>query len=642
MHVLIFEKSRVGPPVGIDKAIQTEVGVMLEFSVVSAVKEDRFALRCFAAPNSVVTPFPYKAAAESGIFFRKIPVFFEIAGAVAHGVTVLHQKERFVRILFQVLGHFGKGRVHAPEQIDVGDVVSPVAAEIVSAFIVRKPRGIRLFGPSEGPLEGDAEAALVAHGPDQDAGAVAISDDHGAHSVQRGLYKGRVVRDAHVSQAHPLRVILFIKIQRRRPVALIVGFVDHIQADEVAELVKPGNIGIMAGADCVEIVGFDHAQVQKSLVHTADRAREGIGFVAVDAAESNRRSIQSQYAVFDLHFSETDLFGDDLTAGIHDQRVQIRLLGIPQARVLHGNAYLAGDIAFSKGDLPVEENPLAVRSDQGERDRQGLFGKIKGDSQVCGRKILRQIGRDDIVPDPVRGPFQNIDIPKDAGETEFVLIFQIGPVAPFEDQDGQQVFSFLKKAGHIKFRSVVRDLAVAHIAAVEPHIEAGIHAFEIQESAGRVGIPVPGEAVQIGAAGIILRDVGRVKRKRIADVCVLRAVIAPHLPAKGHRFLFPPLAGLVVRQIKKILQIMDAGIKGKAPGASAEHLQAVGALPVPYRHVIAAGGRNVISPFRQGVLVKNQEIFVESLHDQNRNLLSCCCIAFTTYTLAQSIAKKDS
>ena len=212
VDVLVLEKSRVRAPVGVDQSVQAEVRVMLQLSVISAVEKDVFAGRCFALVDGVVAPLPDKAAAESGIDFRQVPVFFEVAGAVAHGVAVFHQQERLVGRALQVVRHLGEGRVHAPEEVDVGDVELPVAAQVESAFVVGEPGGVRLFGPPQGPLESDAVAALIAHGPDQDAGTVAVPDDHGPDPVQRGLNERRVVGDSDMSQAHAFRVIILAKI----------------------------------------------------------------------------------------------------------------------------------------------------------------------------------------------------------------------------------------------------------------------------------------------------------------------------------------------------------------------------------------------------------------------------------------------
>ena len=115
---------------------------------------------------------------------------------------------------------------------------------------------------------------------------------------------------------------------------LIIRFVDYVQAHAVAELIEPGHIRIVAGAHGVEIVCFYHAQVLQCLVHTADRARDRVRFVAVDAPEGNGRTVQGQDTVFDFDFAETHLFGDDFAAGIHDQGVENRFFCVPEKGLL--------------------------------------------------------------------------------------------------------------------------------------------------------------------------------------------------------------------------------------------------------------------------------------------------------------------
>ena len=371
VDVLVFQKTRVRLPVGIDKAVQTEVGVVLELAVISAVPVHVPAGRCFAIVDGVVAPLPDKAAAQRGIFFRQIQILLEIAGAVAHCVAVFHQEERLVGIIVQIIRHLGKGGVHAAEEIDVRDVEFPVAAEIKGALVVSQPCGIRFFGPAERLLEGDSVAAFIAHGPDQNAGAIAVSQDHGSNPVQRGLDEVRIIRDPDMGQPHSLGVVVLAKIQRRRSVALIVSFVDHIETHAVAELIEPGNIRIVAGPDSVKVVGLDHAKIQQRLVHGANRTGDRIRLVAVDAAESDGLSVQGQNTVLHLHLSDSDLLDDNLPAGIHDQRVEERFFRVPEERIVYRNADNRF-FALAKGDLPVKEETLFVRRHKGHRDRDGL------------------------------------------------------------------------------------------------------------------------------------------------------------------------------------------------------------------------------------------------------------------------------
>ena len=271
--------------------------------------------------------------------------------------------------------------------------------------------------------------------------------------------------------------------------------------------------------------------------------------MSVHAPERNGGPVQGQYTVFHFCLPEAHLLSNDFLSGIHGQRVKKGFLRVPEYGLLHRNPQDCL-LIFSKGKLLPGNNVFSVGICQGQADRNRLSGEVQPYLQVRGLKIFGQICFDNIIPDPFHGPLQDIDIPEDAGKAEFVLILQIGSVAPFEDQDRQKVISFPQKTGHVKFRRMMGNLAVSHVSTVQPYIEAGIHPLKIQEGVGRVRVLTPCKVMQVGAAGILLGDVGRIKGKRITDVGILRTVISPQLPAERHLLLFPPLAGLIVRQIK--------------------------------------------------------------------------------------------
>ena len=549
VDILVFQQACMGFPVRIDQSVQTEVGIMLDFSVVAAVPVHVFSVLRFSLIHGMVAPFPDKAAAEGRIFFRQIQIFPEVSGTVAHGMAVFHQKEGLVRIMLQILCYLGKSRIHTPEQINVRNIKFPVPAQVERAFVMGQPCRIRFFGPAEGLLKSDPIAALIPHGPDQDTGTVAVPYDHGPDPVKGGFCEIRIVGDPDMGQTHPFRVIILPEVKRGSSMAFIVGFINDIEPHTVTELIEPGHIRIMAGPDRVEIVALDHAQIQERLVHTADRSGDRVRLVAVHAPECNGGPVQGQYTVFHFYLPEAHLLGNDFLSGVHDQCVKQGFLRVPEYGLLHGNPQDCL-LIFPEGKFPPGNNVFSAGICQGQADRDRLSGEVEPYLQIRGLKIFGQICFDNIIPDPFHGPLQDIDIPEDAGKTELVLIFQIGSVAPFEDQDRQKVISFPQKTGHVKFRRMMGNLAVSHVSTVQPYIEAGIHPLKVQEGAGRIRVLMPCKVMQVGAAGILLGDVGRIKGKRITDVGILRSVISPQLPAERHLLLFPPLAGLIVRQIK--------------------------------------------------------------------------------------------
>ena len=98
--------------------------------------------------------------------------------------------------------------------------------------------------------------------------------------------------------------------------------------------------------------------------------------------------------------------------------------------------------------------------------------KRKADLCNCGSMIRTDFSGYVIITYPVRRSVQKIDITKNAGHSEFILVLKITAVTPLKHKNGKQIISLDKKLCDIKFRGVMRDLAVSHISAVQPDIEA--------------------------------------------------------------------------------------------------------------------------------------------------------------------------
>ena len=246
--------------------------------------------------------------------------------------------------------------------------------------------------------------------------------------------------------------------------AFIVRFVDHIQTQFVTELVEIRGVRIVAGADGVEVVFLDHEQVLQHLFRGIHGARHGVGFVAVNAAKLDRRSVQQQNAVPDTDAAEAHALPDDFMLRVNHQGIQVRRLRVPEERVPDGDTGLC--ICFRLGC----RFPGCIQELQA--DRYGLMTESKPDGEFSLAQVLRQRGRDEIVRNVLLRASQQIDIPEDPGHSELVLVFQIGPVAPLEDQHGQEIFSLPQQFGNIKLGGVMRHLAVADIGAVQPYVKA--------------------------------------------------------------------------------------------------------------------------------------------------------------------------
>ena len=132
---------------------------------------------------------------------------------------------------------------------------------------------------------------------------------------------------------------------------------------------------------------------------------------------------------------------------------------------------------------------------------------------------------------------------------------------------------------------------------------------------------MPRKPLKIGAAWIILRNIGRIKGKRVPDICILVLVIPSHLPAKRDALTLPFVIRHIILPVELFAQCMDAWIIAKEPFASAEHLRAVGILRGRNSACILCGirGWNKVTVVRYGILMQNRQIFIESWYNQVRN-----------------------
>ena len=116
-------------------------------------------------------------------------------------------------------------------------------------------------------------------------------------------------------------------------------------------------------------------------------------------------------------------------------------------------------------------------------------------------------------------------VAENAAGAELILILQVRAVAPFQHQYGKTVRAGVNEVGDIELSGGVGDLAVANVRAIEPHIEAGIHTLEREIRAGCLGVRCIVKIPNVGAARVVLGNMRRIERDRVAHVSVLVVVI---------------------------------------------------------------------------------------------------------------------
>ena len=636
LDILELGQAGVGDAVGRDEPVDAEVAVVDGLVVVAAVELDRPAVVAGPGGDRVVAPLPHEAAAHALVGPDDLPVVLEVAGAVAHGVAVLHEDEGLVRVGVQVVADLLDGRVHAAVQIDAGVVVAALGVAVVGALVVGQPRGVELLGPEERRLEGAAVGALVAGGPGDDAGAVLLAVDAQPHAVDGGLSPLRVVGDGLV----PVLDLVVPGGVGQEPalgaVALVVGLGHDVEAVLVAQLVEARVVGVVGAAHRVDVVLLHQAQIPQHVLQVDDGPGSRVGVVPVDAAQGDGPAVEADDGVAHLDLADTHPVDDDLVGRGDDQGVEVGVLGAPQVGGLDGEPGAMGvAVVAGEGLQLTGSHHCAVVVDEldGGGDGAAPVGALDLDEGggrpgvEAGADHWAERGGGDVVEQDGGRAAQEVDVAEDAAGAELVLVLQVGAVAPLEHQNGQAVGAGTDEPGHIELRGGVGDLAIADVGAVEPHVEAGVHTLKGQVGAGGRRVRGVLEVADVGAAGVVLGDVGRVEGDGVADVGVLVVVVAQVLPGTGHLNPGEALrdgsgAGLTafVTGFRSVLlpeglgEIVDTGQVAEGP-LPAKQVEAVGVLSPPGAGGDGVGGRHVVGARRQCVLMEDVEVLEVSRND---------------------------
>ena len=621
MDILVFHQAGAGGSVGVNQAVHAEVAVMGPFTAVAAVQILCLAVFSDTGIDCVVTPLPDEAAAHNVVILDELPVIFQIAGAVAHCVCVFTHQEGLIGVRVQVALQALHGGVHIAIQVDVGEVVLALTAAVLGAFVVGQAGGIEVLGPGQSCLEAAAVGAFVTHGPADDGGTVLISLDAALGAVHGCLQELGVICEGLIPGFHVVFPdVVLLTVQSRSAVALVVSFVDDHEAVLVAELVEHGSVGIVAGADGIEVVLLDHVQVPLHVLDADDGAGDGIGVVTVDTAELDGAAVEEHHVVFDVDLPETDAVGDYLVGSLQNHGVQVGLLGIPEDGILDGQDCLMGVGAAVLKGLYCCGRYRLVSSVQ-DLDLGCGHIAIVGEADPDSCFLLIQEGGGEVVADAVLRAAQDVHIAEDTGGAELILVFQVAAVAPLQDHNCQGVLAFLDVLGDVELRGGVGNFAVAQVLAVQPDVEAGVDTFEVQVSLGCVRVHGILEVSQVCTAGVFVGNIRRVCREGVTDVGVLVLVVAVVLPDAGNRDGIP-VGSIVALLVEQVFEVVNTLTVLELPVA-VQKLKAVGVLTVLYQIVHSGGSGNEVGAVGGGAYMVGMQVLIMC-----RNNHVCTSVAF--------------
>ena len=333
VNVFELQQAGVGAAIRVNKAVHAEIAIVGPLAVVAAIIKDGAPILGFAFVDAMVAPFPQQAAHETGMTLDKLEVIFQVAGAVTHAMAVFAHQVRLVRLLVKERLNAFQGRIHVAEQINVGKIILALLAVILGTFVMGQAGGVKLFGPGQSFLKGAAVSAFVAHRPDDHAGAVFIALHTAACAVHGGLGKFRVVGNRLVPVLNMIvPVNIAVTVQFRCTVAFVIRFVNHKKSVFIAELIKIGDIRVMAGADGVKIVPLDHGKVGLGLFQPDGITGDGIRFMPVDAVDFDGVAVDKNLVICHMNFPDANTIRDGFAGRFQHKGIKIRLFGIPQNR----------------------------------------------------------------------------------------------------------------------------------------------------------------------------------------------------------------------------------------------------------------------------------------------------------------------
>ena len=198
IHLLHLEQFGRDAAVGGDYTISAEVGIVRHIAETAAVVEIFLGFAVFV--EALVHPIPDAAAYHAfALIFDVIPIFFEVADGITHGVSIFAED---IWLLCTVLVHFH-------HRFDRGIHVRIDVGHLVLTFVMN---GTRVEGSHclIFSLDVATTARLVAERPNHHRGVVLVAL-HQAHSaVYIGFFPIGIAAEAVIA------------------VTFLVGFVDYI------------------------------------------------------------------------------------------------------------------------------------------------------------------------------------------------------------------------------------------------------------------------------------------------------------------------------------------------------------------------------------------------------------------------------
>ena len=423
--------------VGKDNAIGAERVVALPITEVAAVAQNLPSIGK-GVPKSLVHIVPDEAALVHGEFLSQADIAFHTANGVAHVVHIFTEQEGLLGVGFQIFPNSVRPGVHLGFYVGNG-IICPIGGY---TFIVDHPAGV--LSPEEIRHGENIRTCIgfVAAGPEKNCRMVLVPFKHGF----------RPVKDAGQPLWFVSRQIAF-RIALEGAVGFQVGLIDHVDAVPIAHMIPGSLVGVMTGADCVDVIAEENLHGPAHIFFSNGASGVGVPFVAVHAVEHNALPVEKQEPVLDFKPTEADVIGDEL----HGFAVFIQQ---SQKNMIEGGRFVAPGLHILEGEHLREEIgsfrmqlQVTVQQPIHLAVNPAIFAftaELQADFQSACGVVLAKAGLKPQIFQMEPGLCIEEDAPENTAESEEVLIFQPGGTAVLENFHTEPVVCFLYVGCQIK------------------------------------------------------------------------------------------------------------------------------------------------------------------------------------------------
>ena len=422
----------------------------------------------------MVDPVPDGSAAEEVRRLDGIPVVLQVAHGVAHGVSIFRNVERILDVHLSL-----DGLAHPAH---TGILVAAHVDNVVVALILNRTRGVEGFQGIVAGLEVVARSGLVAQTPDDDARVVhmGVGQFHHTSDVCRLPFHGVGERC--------IAIVILMTLQ--------IGLAFKIDAVFVTEVVEIGIVGIMRGANVVDVGALHHHHLFLHLLARNGMTAFGIRLMTVHTLQLQRLAINKEIPareeelvvgvlhILDFNRSEAYLcrygFGGIAlqVAQLSHQHVDIRLLGCPrldghQGKNLSRCCRSGYEFIFVGIEFVLVEAVLYVIAHLKAcvvlHERLGFQRSLPAVPLCCDSHVLNMHLRCGV----------DAHTPEDARQTEHVLSLKERAVAVAIYLNCNRVQAHLGIVCDVETGSIARVLRESNVLAINPKIEERVYTVEL-------------------------------------------------------------------------------------------------------------------------------------------------------------------